>query len=371
MIKFSDANIDNKLIKDVSNVLKSGWLTHGNFTKKFETEIKKFTGTKYCTLVSSCTAALHISSLALNLKKGDEVIVPAMTHTATAHAVEYTGAKAVFADIDIETGNIKISSLKKLINKKTKGLIIVHMAGKACEMSEILKICKKYKIKLIEDCAHSLGTKYRNTHVGNFGVSGCFSFYPTKQITTGEGGALVTNDFEFYNKVKTLKAFGIDKDIKDRKNPGEYNVNFLGFNYRMTDFQAAMGFNQLKKYNKNLKRRKEIAKLYIKLLKKNKKIFLPSFSKNDSYFVFQILLETKNYKSLLMKEFKRLGIGFSVHYGTPLPLMSYYKKKYKINKINYFNSKNYGERVLSLPVYPKLKDKDINYISEMINKYIN
>ena len=243
MIKFSVANIDKKLINDVKAVLRSGWLTHGKFTEKFESEIKKFTGAKYCTLVSSCTAALHISCLALKLKKGDEVIVPAMTHTATSHAVEYTGAKTIFADIDIESGNINIDSIKKLINKKTKAIIIVHMAGRSCELKEILKICKAYKIKLIEDCAHSLGTKYNKKHVGNFGVSGCFSFYPTKQITTGEGGALITNDFDFYKKIKTLKAFGIDKDIKERKNPGEYNVNYLGFNYRMTDFQAAMGYN--------------------------------------------------------------------------------------------------------------------------------
>jgi dTDP-4-amino-4,6-dideoxygalactose transaminase len=294
-----------------------------------------------------------------------------MTHTATSHSVEYTGAKAVFADIDIKSGNISIESLKKLINKKTKAIIAVHMAGRSCELNEILKICKIHRIKLIEDCAHGLGTKNFKKHVGNFGVSGCFSFYPTKQITTGEGGALITNDFNFYKKIKTLKAFGIDKDIKDRKNPGEYNVNYLGFNYRMTDFQAAMGYNQLKEYNKNLIRRKEIAKKYIKLLIKNKKINLPRFSNEDSYFVFQILLNNKKNKLLLLKKFKELRIGVSVHYGTPLPLMTYYKKKYKIKNINYLNSKYYADRVLSLPVYPKLKNSEIDYISKTINKFIN
>ena len=371
MIKFSVANINNKLIHDVNSVLKSGWLTHGRFTEMFESEIKKFTGSKYCTLVSSCTAALHLSCLALKLKKGDEVIVPAMTHTATAHAVEYTGAKTIFADIDIESGNINIPSLRKKITKKTKAIIIVHMAGRSCELREILKICKTYKIKLIEDCAHSLGTKYSKKHVGNFGASGCFSFYPTKQITTGEGGALITNDYKFYKKIKTLKAFGIDKDIKDRKNPGEYNVNFLGFNYRMTDFQAAMGLNQIKKYKDNLIRRREIAKKYIKLLKTNKNINLPRYNNNDSYFVFQILLKKKSDKLFLMKQFKKFKIGVSVHYGTPLPLMTYYKKKYEIKKRDYVKSKNYGDRVLSLPVYPKLKNKEIDYISKLINKYTN
>ena len=137
-----------------------------------------------------------------------------------------------------------------------------------------------------------LGT-YTKKHVGNYGVSGCFSFYPTKQITTGEGGAIITNDRKFYQKIKTLKAFGIDKDIKDRKKPGEYNVNFLGFNYRMTDFQAAMGFNQIKSYKQNLTRRREIAKRYTKLLKSIRSLILPRLDKRDSYFVYQILVNNK------------------------------------------------------------------------------
>jgi len=332
MIKFSRANINQKLINDVANVIKTGWLTHGKFSEKFENEIKKLTGSKYCTLVSSCTAALHISCLALDLKKNDEVIVPAMSHTATSHAVEYTGAKAVFADIEYESGNICINSVKKLITKKTKAIIIVHMAGRSCELENLVEICKKNNIKLIEDCAHSLGTYFKKKHVGNFGISGCFSFYPTKQITTGEGGALVTNNFKFYKKIKTLKAFGIDKEIKDRKKPGVYNVNYLGFNYRMTDLQAAMGYNQIINYKDNLKRRRDIAKVYNAKLNKNKKITLPRISKNDSYFVYQLLLKDKKTKSKLMKILKQKGIGYSVHYETPLPFMDYYKKKYPISK---------------------------------------
>lgn len=368
MIKFSEANIDSELIRDVSNVIKSGWLTHGPFTEKFENEIKKFTGAKYCTIVSSCTAALHISCLALNLNKNDEVIVPAMSHTATSHAAEYTGAKVVFADIDFRSGNICLNSLRNLINNKTKAVIVVHMAGRSCDLSEIIKICKKNDIKLIEDCAHSLGTFYKKKHVGNFGKSGCFSFYPTKQITTGEGGALITNDFKFYKKVKTLKAFGIDKDIKDRKKPGVYNVNYLGFNYRMTDFQAAMGYNQLKKYTVNLKRRKEIAKFYDDKLNKNKNIILPRLSNYDSYFVYQLLLNNKKNKSTLIRELKKKKIGFSIHYETPLPLMNYYKRKYRIFNNKITNAIKYGDRVLSLPIYPKLKNKKIEHICQVINK---
>ncbi len=370
MIKFSKSNISQKTLIDVKNVLKNGWLTHGKFSQNFENEFKKYTKSKYCTIVSSCTAALHISCLALGFKKGDEVIVTAMSHTATSHAVEYTGAKVIFADINFSTGNIDPDNIKKLINKKTKALIIVHMAGKSCEMKKIVEICNKKKIKIIEDCAHALGTKFEKKHVGNFGISGCFSFYPTKQLTTGEGGALITNNSSFYRKVKMLKAFGIDKDITERKNPGEYDVKYLGFNYRMTDFQAAMGYNQLKNYNKNLKRRLEIAKRYIKRLKDIKKIFIPEFSKNDSYFVFQIFLNTKKIKFDLMKKFKEKNIGISVHYGTPLPSMTYYKKKYNYKLYQYKNSFNYAQKVISLPVYPKLKNNEIDLICKYIKESI-
>ena len=215
-IKFSEQKIKKNDLKTVIKSIKSGWLTHGKYTELFENEFKKFTKAKYCITVSSCTAGLHLSCIVANLKKGDEVLVPAMTHTATSHAVEYVGATPKFVDIEMFNGTISIESLKKNITKKTKALIIVHMSGYPCKMKEILKICKKYKIKLIEDCAHALGTKYNSHHAGLFGMTGCFSFYPTKQITTGEGGMVITNDKAVYNKIKMLKAFGIDKDINNR-----------------------------------------------------------------------------------------------------------------------------------------------------------
>ena len=201
--------------------------------------------------------------MASNFKKGDEVIVPAQTHTATAHAVEYTGATPIFADVEYPSGNISLDKIKDKVTKNTKGIILVHMAGYPCEMSKIIKFCKKKKIKVLEDCAHALGTYFKGVHAGNFGLSGSFSFYPTKQITTGEGGIVVTNNQKFYEKIKKLKAFGIDKDIKDRKKQGDYDVKSLGFNYRMTDFQAALGYRQILNYDKNLKLRHLIAKRYI------------------------------------------------------------------------------------------------------------
>ena len=216
-IKFAEVNIKKNDLKLVNKVLTSGWLAHGKHSEEFEKQICKFTKAKYAVTVSSCTAGLHLSFLAYGLKKGDEVIVPAMTHTATAHAIEYTGARAVFCDIDYKTGNICTSSFKKKITYKTKAVAVVHMAGFAANIDEILSVCKK-NIKIIEDCAHALGTTYKNKHVGLFGLAGVFSFYPTKQITTGEGGVLISNNKIFIEKIKKLKAFGIDSPPQMRKN---------------------------------------------------------------------------------------------------------------------------------------------------------
>ncbi|MDA9625108.1 DegT/DnrJ/EryC1/StrS family aminotransferase [Candidatus Pelagibacter bacterium] len=368
MIKFSKLNINKKDIKLVSKIITSGWLTHGKYTALFEKELKKFTGSKYCVTVANCTAGLHLSCLVAGFKKGDEVIVPAMTHTATANAVEFTGAKAVFSDVDYTTGNIKIENIKNLVTKKTKGLIIVHMAGISCDLDQIKYFCKKNKIKLIEDCAHALGTQYKRKHVGNFGITGNFSFYPTKQITTGEGGAIVTNSKKIYNTIKKLKAFGIDKDIKDRKIPGDYDVKLLGYNYRMTDFQAALGLQQIKNYRNNLKKRKLIARKYINKLKGFKNITIPKYEPGSSYFVFQILTKKR---SQIIKIFKEKKIGFSIHYPNALPKMTYYKKKYSLKLKNYPNANSYGKNCISLPVYPLLKDRDINLIIKTISKELN
>ena len=365
-IKFSKPNIFESDLKLVKKTIKSGWLTHGKNTTKFEEKFKEYTNSKYSVTVSSCTAALHLSCLALGLKKGDEVIVPAMTHTATSHAVEYTGAKTVFIDIDLETGNIDPQKIEKKITKKTKAIIIVHMAGFACQIDLIQKICKKYKIKLIEDCAHSIGTKFKSRHVGNFGVSGCFSFYPTKQITTGEGGMLVTNNKNFYNKIRKLKAFGIDKDINQRTKQGTYDVVSLGFNYRLTDFQSALGLKQIENYKENLKKRHLLAKKYTKGLQNIQQVRCMPYSSDCSFFVFQIFCKDRD---KLLKEFKIKNIGVSIHYATPLPSMTYYKKKYNFKKINFKNAKNYADTNISLPIYPSLNFKELNKIVEVINKF--
>jgi perosamine synthetase len=365
-ISFSKLNISKKDFTNVKNILKSGWLTHGKYNTLFESEFAKFTKAKYAITVSSCTAGLHLSCIAAGFKKGDEVIVPSQTHVATAHSVEYTGAKAIFADVTFPQGNLDLGQIKSKVTKKTKGIILVHMAGYPCNILEISNFCKKNKIILLEDCAHALGTYKNSTHVGNYGMTGSFSFYPTKQITTGEGGMIITNNKKIFKKIKMLKAFGIDKDITNRKKVGDYDVKYLGFNFRITDFQAAIGYGQMLDYKKNLQKRKIIAKRYIKNFTQNKNIKFVPFSNDCYYFIFQIFCKKRDKLASFLKKKK---VGFSVHYKTPVPKMTYYKKKYKINMSDYLNATKYGNMNISLPNYPKLKLSEVDMICKTINQF--
>jgi len=249
-IIFGKPPIGIEEINFVSKVIKSKWIGSGKITQEFENKFRIFKGSKYAISTNSCTSALYLALKYSGVKAGDEVITTPMTFVSTINSIIHVGAKPILADVDPLSFNIDPIEIKKKITKKTKALLIVHLAGLPCEMNEILKIVKKHKLILIEDCAHAIESKYKNKHLGNFGDAGCFSFYSTKNITTGEGGMLITNNKSFYNKIKKLKAFGIDKDINQRKKQGQYDVKQLGFNYRMTDFQSAIGYEQIKAYKK-------------------------------------------------------------------------------------------------------------------------
>ncbi len=370
MIPFSKPDINHKDLKRVVNTIKSGWLAHGKNSEKLENLFLNFTKSKFCTTVSNCTTGIHAVCMAIGLNADHEVIVPAQTHVATAHAAAMTGAKIKFADVNDLTGNIMFSEIKKLTTKKTKCIIVVHMAGYSCEMNRIVKFCKKKNIFLIEDCAHGLGTIYKKKHVGNFGIAGVFSFYPTKQITTGEGGVIITNNKDLINKVKVIKSIGLNTPPEKRKIPGVYDVTNLGLNYRLTDFQAALAIGQMKRYNKNLERRRANAKYYIQKIKKIKKLTIQDFDNNHSYFILQVFFKNKETRNKILLKFKKQNIGSSIHYATPVPLMTYYKKKYKMKKNNFINAIKYGENSISLPTHPFIKKKMINEILKVIEKNI-
>tara|TARA_B100001175_G_C19439542_1_gene605478 strand:- start:167 stop:1291 length:1125 start_codon:yes stop_codon:yes gene_type:complete len=365
-IPFSSPDIQESEIDAVNDVIRSGWLAHGEFSQKLEQLFCEYTGAKYATTVSNCTAGLHLSCLASNFGQGDEVIVPAQTHTATAHAIEFTGAKAVFADVDLVTGNILIEEVRKKISSKTKGIIPVHMAGYPCNMDSIKTICEENNLILIEDCAHAMGTMFDKKHAGNFGITGCFSFYPTKQITTGEGGMVISNDENTIEKIKKLKAFGIDTPPEMRKKPGVYDVQELGYNYRMTDIQAALGVGQMERYAINVENRRKNAQLYCDLLKDRDGIYFTTYTENNSYFLFQIFFSDSLIRNKILLSLKEEKIGTSIHYATPVPLMSYYKNKYGYRPSDFPNAVQYGSSNISLPVHQYLKEEQIEDICRTI-----
>ena len=238
-------------------VLKSGKYVHGHKSLEFEEKFKKFTGAKYAVSVSSCTAGMHLFYFSIGIGLNDEIILPAQTHVATAHAIELTGAKPVFVDSELETGNIDINQIEKKINKKTKAIVIVHYLGVPVDMNKIMKLAKKYDLFVLEDCALSLGAKIKKIHTGLYGDAGVFSFYPVKHITTAEGGIVITNNKNLAEKIKLQKAFGVDRSYSERKIPGMYDSKYLGFNYRMSEIHASIGVEQLKKISFFLRKRLE------------------------------------------------------------------------------------------------------------------
>src|SRR3989338_1289209 len=258
MIPYGHQFIDKDDINSVVRALKSDWLTQGPKILEFEKALADYCGAKYAVAVSSGTAALHLAYLALGIKKGDEVIIPANTFAATANMAIACGAKPVFCDIRMDSYNIDESKIAKLITKKTKAIVPVHFAGQPANMDVIWRLARKYKLKVIEDAAHALGAKYSRRRIGN-GDSALvtFSFHPVKAITMGEGGAIMTNQKEYYERLIKLRSHGISKNKQ-----GSNSMGLLGFNYRLTDIQAALGLSQLKKLNNFIAKRRRIAGWY-------------------------------------------------------------------------------------------------------------
>ena len=367
MVPFGKPIINSKEIDEVTKVLKSGIYAHGPISKQFEYEFSKFTKSKFATTVSSCTAGMHLFYFCMGIGRGDEVIVPAQTHTATAHAVELAGAKPVFIDCDIKTGNIDCNQIVKKITKKTKAICVVHFLGMPVNMSKILKIVKTYKLLLIEDCALSLGAIYNKKHTGLSGDAGVFSFYPAKHITTGEGGMIITNKKKVYEKIKISKSLGINKSFLERKTPGIYDATALGFNYRMSEIHAAIGLNQIKKLNSFLKKRKSnFNYLKNKLKFHNNLQILDQDKKNikNSYYCLNVLLLkslSKNRMNII-RYLKSKKIGTSIYYPQPVPRMKYYKTKYGYIKKDFKNAEQISDSCISFPVGPHLSKSQMNYL---------
>jgi len=369
--------IDASDIREVIKVLKSDWLTQGPKIKEFEDALCKYTGAKYAVAVSSGTAALHISCLAANIKRSYEVITSPITFTASANSILYCGGKPVFADIQNDTVNIDPEEIKKKINPNTKAIIPVHFAGHPCDLEEIKEIAKKHNLLIIEDASHALGAEYKNSKIGSCKYSDMtiFSFHPVKHITTGEGGAVLTNREDLYQKLLLFRNHGITREKKKMAKydgPWYYEMQQLGFNYRLTDLQCALGINQLKKLEKYIERRRELASIYNKGLSKIDKIILPVEKPyvKSSWHIYYIRLKDSSKRRLIFEELQKSGIGAQVHY-IPVHLQPYYRKNFGYKAGDYPKAEDYYQSTITLPLYPKMMNSEIQYIINILEGYNN
>ncbi|KKT54054.1 MAG: UDP-4-amino-4,6-dideoxy-N-acetyl-beta-L-altrosamine transaminase [Candidatus Jacksonbacteria bacterium RIFOXYB2_FULL_44_15] len=372
-LSYSLPSIGLEEIKAVNKVLKSGWLTMGPETKLFEQQFARYTGAKSAIVVNSCTGALHLSLLALGIGRGDEVITSVYTFAATINVIIQVGAKPVLVDIDKKTYNIDPSKIEAVITRKTRAIIPVHFAGQPCDQKKIAKIAKKNKLYIVEDAAHALGSEYQGKRIGTFGDTTCFSFYATKNITTGDGGAITTNNEKLADKIKTLRLHGFDKDAWKRysdKGNWYYEIKDCGWKYNLTDLQSAIGICQLKKLDKLNAIRKKYALLYYHGLASIKGIELPFIDPNVklNYHLYPILLTTYN-RNKFITGMAQQGIGCSVHF-IPAYLHPYYQKTLMIKAKSYPNAQWVYEREVSLPLYPKMKTEDVNYVIRTIKKVL-
>jgi len=356
--------------KSIENILNNQILTGGPTLEKFEKMFAKFTGAKYAIGVSNATSALFLSLKSIGIKKDDEVIIPDMTFVATANAVIHAGGKPVLIDVNLDDMNISVEEIKKAITKKTKAILPVHFAGKACDMKKIKKIAKENNLYLIEDCAHAIGTFVNKKHVGTFGEAGCFSFYPTKNITTIEGGMIITNSKKIVEKIKNYRNHGITKTLSQRYSlgkPWEYDVVEPGYNFRLDEVRSGLGISQLKRIKKMNARRKSIFNYYNKNLSKINGIKIPIKAwGTDSHHLYIIRVK-KNfslYRDQLFEKLSKEGISTTLHY-KPLHLFSAYKK-YK--KANLKNSIQLFDEILSLPFFPDITKNQQNKVIKSISK---
>ena len=363
--------VDSKDITEIKKAALSPFLTNGPKLDSFEQKFKKFTKSKYAVGVSNATSALYLSLKALGIKKNDEVIIPDLTFAATANSVLQTGAIPVLADINEETLNISAESIIKNISRKTKAIIPVHLAGTPCDMQKIMRIARSHSLKVIEDCAHGIGTSYNKKHVGNFGNAGCFSFYPTKNLTTIEGGMVVTNDKKIADFIQLARNHGMSRSLMSRYSTGkpwEYDIKDIGYNYRLDEIRSALGISQLQKLTILNKKRLIAFRYYNKELKNIPGLIIPNeknFKNNSCHlYIVRITSDAKITRDKLFYSLQKKGIGSSVHY-KPLHEFTLFRKK-GTSRDSLSISKRMYKEILSLPMYPQLTRHSQDYVIKSI-----
>ncbi len=355
---------DEKLVLEVLN---SGNLSLGPKYKEFEKEFAKKIGTKHACAVSSGTAGLHLAMIAANIKPGDEVITSPFSFIASANSILYVGAKPVFVDIDSITYNMDPEKIEAAITPKTKAILVVHIFGQAADMTRISKIAKKHKLKIIEDACESICAEHGRQKVGTFGESAVFAFYPNKQMTTGEGGMIVTNNEKTYKLCSSLRNQGRAENMQ------WLDHERLGYNYRMDEMSAALGITQLEKLDFLVNERQKIAALYTKyLLSHSELVQIPAIAKNNSHtwFVYVTLLKNNKLKrDKLITELAKQGIS-TKPYLPSIHLFSFYKKRFGYKKGDFPIAERVSNSSIALPFYIGLKENDVNYIVNKLTETI-
>lgn len=376
-IPYGQQWIEEDDIQAVVEVLRGDYLTTGPKINEFEKSIANYVDAQYAVAVSNGTAALHAACYAVGIGKGDEVITSPITFAASANCVLYMGAKPVFVDVDPNTYNIDVSQIKSKITNKTKAIIPVHFTGQACDMDEIIKIANDHNLAIIEDGAHALGTRYKEQMIGSIGDMTTFSFHPVKHITTGEGGAITTNNKKYYDKLCMFRTHGITRDnalLTQSEGSWYYEQQFLGYNYRMTDIQAALGISRMSKIEKFLDLRRKYAKKYDQAFKCVDGIIIPQQSENtcSAWHLYIIKLELEKLsmgRKVIFEELQKRNIGANVHY-IPVYYHPYYQKLgYKKGECP--QAENLYEQIITLPLYPKMAESDVDYVIENVKEVID
>ena len=356
----------------VLKVMGGPQLVHGPAAKAFEADFAKFVGGGAATSVSSCTAGLHLAYIQLGIGAGDEVLVPAQTHVATAHAVAYTGATPVFVDCDADTGNVSAARIAEKITPRTKAISVVHYLGLPVDMDPVMALAAKHKLFVLEDAALSLGGTYKGTHTGLIGDAGCFSFYPVKHITTSEGGMFLSRHEDIVRKVETLKSFGYDKQVGQRIVPGQYDVGMLGYNFRLSEIACAIGVEQLKKLDGFLAARTANYAALKDGLRDADDIQILASDGDDvrkgSRYCLAIVLSDRiaAKRGEIIAAINTRGVGTSIYYPVPVPLTKYYKGRGDAAPQDYPNAYRISMQSIALPVGPHLNVSDMKVISEAV-----
>ncbi len=380
MIPYSRQYVPKKDFRLVKNVLNSNFLTQGPIVKKFEKKISEYTNSKYALALNSATSALHVSCLALGLRKGDFLWTSSISFVASANCGMYCGANIDLVDIDKYSFNISVNDLKKKLKKAKlkkklpKILVVVHLGGNPCELKEIKQLSVKYNFRIIEDASHAIGSKYKNSKIGSCKYSDItvFSFHPVKIITTGEGGVITTNSKELARKSTLFREHGIVRDekyfiSKKKKLETHYEQQVLGFNYRMNEISASLGLGQIKWINRFVHRRNKIHNFY----KKNFLSLPVNFQKINkdclSSFHLTVILVPKKIRNALFSDLRKKGYLVNIHY-IPIFEQPFYKKNFL--KKNFVNSMNYYDSAISIPNYYQLNQIHQKRIIKIIKKFL-